>query len=323
MATAHVLFVGGTGHHYLSRLVASGRVTGELLVDPTDAEASHQRAKTIGVPAAEGELADAVEHVDPDVISVGTTYSRNGRYVLEALQTDLPIVSDKPVAVDRATLDAVGAAVSISTRLISEFDRRARRHFRAAREVVRSGEIGDVALAVGQMSYKFGTRPDWYGDESVYCGTLQWVGSHMLDLIDFVLSDDRPLQVLHAAGGNVAKPELRPAMEDHVTATLRLPDGGTGIVHADFLNPPGSPRHDQDRLRVVGSRGQVVVEDERCLLTTDGPLRDVTERGEPAASVEERLLAAAVGEKDPDFNTAASLRSAALLVEARELQRAT
>ena len=63
------------------------------------------------------------------------------------------------------------------------------------------------------------------------------------------------------------------------------------------------------------------MEADRCVLTTDDePATDITESAD-APDLARRLLAAAMGEADDDYNTAASLASARLLIEARESQR--
>ena len=316
-----LLFVGGSGHHYLRNLLEVG-AEGMMLVDPADAAGSQAFAQRHRIEIQTGTLAEVASEFAPDVVSVGAIYAYNVAYVTDALRLGLPVVSDKPIATTRQQLAEIEAIVAQpgAPALVTEFDWRSRPSLRAARAAVAEGRIGPVVLAVGQKSYRFGTRPAWYADASMYCGTMLWIASHALDAIAFTLgADGEPPRVVFARGGNVSR-EAYGSMEDHVTATLALPRGGTGIVHADLLNPAASPTHGKDRLRLVGGQGEVLVEEGRCILTTDDqPPTDITSEGEQGASLAGRLLAAALGTGDDgDYGTQASLLSARLMLSAQE-----
>ena len=308
---ARVLFVGGSGHHYLREAAGAGL----CLIDPADEPASRQFAARHGLDARDGTLAEAAAAFGPEVVSVGAVYGRNGDFVIDALRLNLPVVSDKPIAADRRSLAEVESLCDGGPTLVTEFDWRNRPELRAARAALLAGRIGPLALAVAQKSYRFGTRPAWYADARLYGGTMLWVASHGLDAIRFVCGGEGP-SVLFARGGNVSRPDYG-AMEDHVTAALSLPGGGTGLVHADLLNPAASATHDLDRIRLVGGHGEILVDGGRCVLTTDDdPPRDVTDSAEPTPPLAGRLLAAALGGSDPDYNTRESLASARLLLSA-------
>jgi predicted dehydrogenase len=107
-------------------------------------------------------------------------------------------------------------------------------------------------------------------------------------------------------------------MEDHVSVLLELDNGGTGVVHADFLRPAAAATHGDDRMRVAGSMGVVEVRDDRCRLTTkDQVERDITDRV-AVRPIHLELLAALRGEKSPWFSTEQSLNMAGILLHARD-----
>ena len=316
--SGRVLFVGGSGHHYLQSLVPS-KLEGACLIDPRDPAASAEWAQRRGVPLLEVAFEQAVEQYRPEVVSVGAVYAHNHRYVAAALRLGLPVVSDKPIAVTRSQLMEIeGRALAEGAPpLVTEFDWRNRASLRAARDAVSRGLIGNVVMAIAQKSYRFGQRPSWYSSRDDYGGTMLWVASHGLDAIAFV-TGELPA-VAWAGGGNVSRLAFSPGMEDHVVATLTLPSGGTAIVHADLLNPAAAPTHGKDRLRVVGGAGELLVEEDRCYLTTDDePPREITTDA-AESDLAARLLDALRGEStDPDYGTEPSLTTARLMVAAAE-----
>lgn len=317
-----ILFVGGSGHHYLRDLLREG-AEGLLLVDPADGVASRSLAQSLGVEAQTGTLPELASEFSPDVISIGPVYARSGAYVIEALRLGLPCVTDKPLAVTR---DQLAEIESLARRpgapaVVTEFDWRLREDLRAARTAISQGRIGDVVLAVAQKSYRFGERPAWYADRKLYGGTMLWVASHGLDAITFALGcrpDDMP-QIVWARGGNVSRPDYGD-MEDHVAAGMSLPGGGTGLVHADLLNPAAAASHGKDRLRVVGAAGEILIEEGCCLLTTDDdPVTDITTQGTCGTGLAQTLWKAAAGGEESDgYGTEASLATARLLLDAHE-----
>lgn len=314
-----ILFVGGSGHHYLRPLKDEGSPS-LCVVDPADPQASKAWAEREKVEVFGGTLAEAIREFAPDVVNVGAVYARNGDFVVEALRAGLPVVTDKPMAVSEATVAEIErlTAPADAPGVATEFDWRARPELHAARAAVAAGRIGPVVLIIGQKSYRFGNRPKWYADPSLYGGTMLWIASHALDAADFVTGAAEPPRVSSARGGNVSRAAYG-SMEDHVTATLALANGGTVVVHADLLNPAASPTHGKDRLRIVGGHGELLVDEGRCILTTDesGPA-DVTDDSPAQASLARQLLDAAFGAGDPSvYGTAASLRSARLLLAAQ------
>lgn len=318
-ANPRILFIGGRGHHYLRTLLPD-HATGACLRDPHDPSASADWARRHEVDLIDGDFAAALKAFRPDVVSVGVVYNHNGSFVEQALAAGLPTISDKPLAQDAATLQRIEALATAAGAppLLTEYDWRNRASLRAARAAVEAGEIGPVVLAVAQKSYRFGERPSWYADRQHYCGTLMWVACHGIDALAFV-SGGQPTP-RYVVGGNVSRPAFG-TMEDHVVATLGLTSGGSGVVHADLLNPAASPTHGKDRLRIVGGRGELLVEHDRCHLTTDAdPPRDITERAGGDPPLASRLLAALRGDADPDYHTDHSLTTARLMLACRDLQ---
>ena len=314
-------FVGGFGHHYLKGALKDDAcaIDRPVAVAPSDSATGDLPQSVIGALSS-GEVrqypdaAALLDDYQPDALSVGTVYGHNGDLVAAALQRGVAVVSDKPIATTRRQLDRLRELANGRV-LLTEFDFRARATFRAARQAVREGRIGDAVLATAQKSYRFATRPDWYRDRDLYGGTMLWVASHGIDAIRFVT--DRKIIAAVGRAGNVSRPQFG-SMEEYVAALFELEGGGTGIVHADYYRPDKTPTHGDDRLRVAGTRGVVEVRAGRCtLLGDDGVEQDITDAVQ-ARPMHAELIAAIRGETTDLFGTAASLEMAEVLLCARE-----
>ena len=315
-------FIGGCGHHYLRGLLGDPETAPDLDVafsgDGGDDAAARDFAETMGRGSWFDAPSAMLDAFRPEVVSVGAVYGLNGDRIAEALERGAAVSSDKPIA---ATWEQLGRLRKIvadrgGVRLVTELPFRCRAEFRAARDAVAAGLIGDVVLATAQKSYRFGVRrPAWYADRASYAGTMLWVASHGVDAIGFVAGR----RIVRAIGrqGNVSKPEYG-RMEDHCVALCELEGGATGLVHADFLRPAAAATHGDDRLRVAGSTGVIEVRDARCkLVTADRPEEDITDRAE-SPPMHREILRCLQGEPTDLCDTSQSLELAAVLLACRD-----
>ena len=311
-------FIGGWGHHYLRGLVSDASRPCNLAVasDTHDAEAAKRLAASLGQVQWSDDPQHMLDRFRPDYVSVGAVYGYNADMIALALERAIPTVSDKPIAASWSQLDRIKSLLDGTDRvLLTEFDFRSRATFRAARQAVAAGHIGDVVLATAQKSYKWGSRPAWYADRQAYGGTMLWIASHGIDAIRFT-TGKRFLRV-SARHGNLSHPDYGSA-EDHTAAMFELEGGATGLVHADFLRPAAAPTHGDDRLRIAGSKGVIEIRDNRCvLLTHDQPPADITDSASPQP-IHTELLAALRRESTDLYSTAWSLELAAVMLAARD-----
>ncbi|MEO6434508.1 MAG: Gfo/Idh/MocA family oxidoreductase [Tepidisphaeraceae bacterium] len=316
-------FIGGYGHHYLRGALTDPAFPIDRPIAFTPSDPHDDRAAVIAKQLGNDDVTffdDARAMLDeykPDVVSIGAIYALNGDHAAAALERGIAVVSDKPIAATWQQLERLRALVRAkpASVLLTEFDFRARRCFRAARQAVRDGRIGPPVLATAQKSYRFAARPDWYADRAQYGGTMLWVASHAIDAIRFVT--ERNVVAITGRNGNVSRPQFG-TMEEYVTATMELEGGGTGIVHADYYRPDKATTHGDDRLRVAGPKGIVEVLAGRCLLLgDDGAETEITESVQ-TKPMHAELIAAIRGEATDLFSTAASLDIAALLLHARD-----
>ena len=178
-------FIGGFGHHYLAKTVGADDVVA-VASDGRFADAARERFTFTNATWFDEPIA-MLDTFAPDVVSVGAVYALNGAFVAEAMSRDIPVITDKPMASSWAQLERIKTlhAQNPSRIAVTEFNFRSEPAWRAARQAVLDGRIGEVVLATGQKSYKFGNRPVWCANRDDYGGTILWIASHAIDFVRF------------------------------------------------------------------------------------------------------------------------------------------
>src|SRR4028119_1608136 len=118
-------FIGGYGHHYLRYLLRESGAEQEYSVavagDGHDADQARQLITKIG-SAANATWHDDPRHLldtfHPDVVSIGAVYGYNGDMAALALERDIPVVSDKPIATTWEQLDLLRELTTARPRVL-------------------------------------------------------------------------------------------------------------------------------------------------------------------------------------------------------------
>lgn len=196
--------------------------------------------------------------LDREKIDVAAICNPNGEraaLILACLGRRLHVVAEKPLAIERADLDKIKRGLTrAGTRLSMLLPMRFDPVYLALKQIVDSGEIGEVAQIDAQKSYKGGSRAAWYTRHASYGGTIPWIGIHMVDLMRW--ASGREFTDAASFQAHIAYPELGDM--ENVTGTLfRMDNGGTATLRMDYLRPESCPTHGDDRLRLAGTRGIV------------------------------------------------------------------
>ena len=167
-----------------------------------------------------------------------------------ALERGLHVYVEKPIAADmgdaRALVDAWRRAGTVG---MAGLNYRLHPHYRRAREVVRSGQLGELVSARTVFSLPSAVdQPGWKRRREHGGGVLLDLGSHHADLVHFVLG--QPVSEVFA--------ELRSthAEDDSASVALRLADGT--LVQSLF----SLGAIDEERFEVYGTEGKLTVD--RC-----------------------------------------------------------
>jgi predicted dehydrogenase len=252
-----IAVIGAEGH--------IGEVTSHLKEAPdVDLVAVADPDPTATARFARGPLAGIRQYTDYrqmldkeklDMVAVGGPNGARAVILQTAIEHKLHIVSEKPLATDRAGLAKVRAGVERQgIRLTMLLPMRFAANYRALKQAVDSGAVGEVAQISAQKSYKLGDRSEWMKHHESYGGTIPYIAVHMVDLMRF--TSGREMVEAVSFQSRVGHPEMGD-MENTTATIFKLDNSGTADLHMDYLRPDTAPTHGDDRLRLAGTGGVV------------------------------------------------------------------
>jgi predicted dehydrogenase len=189
----------------------------------------------------------------PDIAVVCSYFSQNASISTYALEKNIHVLSEKPLATripDYSLLKKAAdqSNAKIWAMLTYRYDPR----FIAAKTAVLRGDIGGIRSMQAQKSYKLGIRPAFYRNRDTYGSTLQWVGIHAIDWLSW-LSGSRfeSVYAYQSNRDNLGNGDL----ETIAVALFTMDNDITATVNCDYYRPGKAPTHGDDRIRIVGTEG--------------------------------------------------------------------
>ncbi len=214
----------------------------------------------------------------PDIAIINTVMYQNGRYAEIALSMGISVFCEKPVATTMENLERLiyiykeAKAKKENLCFCGMFGIDYLPHFETAYRFVKDGGIGEVMLANGQKSYRMGKRERFYSDREKYGGTIPWVAIHAIEWITRI-GGLRP--TMATAYGNTACNAGNGTMEASTLSLFACEKGKMASVSADVMRPAKAPTHDDDRLRLVGSKGVLEVRFGKVFVIDDAGEREL------------------------------------------------
>lgn len=221
-----------------------------------------------------------LEDVKPDVLVVSTRPDQIADAVAKGLVAGCHVITEKPLALslDRlAQLEQLAGESDVA--LLAMLSMRRFQPFRLARKWIQDGVIGQVSLVNTRKSYRWGMRPDWFKDRSLYGGTWPWIGIHNMDMAHF-LTDRHAVSgsAFHACRVHTDYADC----EDLGVGCFELEGGVLMTASIDYLRPESAATHGDDWCRVVGERGIIEASVARS------EVKSITDAGEEVVQLDEQ-----------------------------------
>jgi predicted dehydrogenase len=235
----------------------------------------------------------------PDIVGVCNDNGARAAAILACAERGLNFIAEKPYAIKLEDLDRCRRAVEKSkVRHTMMLPLRFSPHFQALKQIVASGQIGDIAQIAGQKSYKPAPEVAWRSKAATYGGTIPWVGIHMADLMRW--TSGREFVSAAAFQTRLGWEELGDR-ENSAAALFQLDNGGVATLRMDYLRPTAASTHEDDRLRLAGTRGVAEYQASTgvTLMTYDAPQRVVSPLPERQSLLVEFLRAIYLDGPDP------------------------
>ncbi|HEY8967020.1 MAG TPA: Gfo/Idh/MocA family oxidoreductase [Candidatus Methylacidiphilales bacterium] len=195
-----------------------------------------------------------------DAVLIGTPHFSHTPLGVAALGAGLHVLVEKPISVHKADCERLIAAYDPKGRQVfaAMFNQRTDPLYAKVRDLIRSGELGDVRRIQWTVTNWFrtqayydsgGWRATWAGEGG---GVLLNQCPHNLDLWQWLFGMPNRVRAF-ASLGRYHDIEV----EDDVTAYLGYEDGTTGVFITSTGEAPGT-----NRLEVAAERGRIVVEND-------------------------------------------------------------
>ncbi|MEW4569369.1 Gfo/Idh/MocA family oxidoreductase [Tautonia sp. JC769] len=266
--------IGSTGH-WQSYAPALDQITGLELVavastGPEESTGAFDHAPGLTIDTRRYD--DALRMLETerlDLVQVCGRADRIPAWTLRCLERGLPVIAEKPLAMDLTTLeDLYKTAQANQAPLVPMHTMRGVPELASVHRVVRAGAVGDPLLSFSQKSYKWGrTRPASWRSRDTFPGIAPWAGIHAFDWLHWILGD--VFTSVSGHEGTTAHPDF-PACASQASYVLTMRNGGVASVTLDYLRPETAPTHGDERVRIAGTLGvvELALADRKVTLTT-------------------------------------------------------
>jgi myo-inositol 2-dehydrogenase / D-chiro-inositol 1-dehydrogenase len=291
----------------------------------TVADANPRRAAEVAqaVGARFVESPEALLDAGIDALVIAAATPAHAAFLHMAADRGVPAFCEKPIALDLAATDAVIDHVERAGILVQiGFQRRFDAGYRAAKEAVQSGALGDVHI-VRLATHDPAPPPEEY--LAVSGGIWRDLAIHDFDIAPWVVG--RAVVEVYSDGQANAGPFAKHEDVDAACAVLRFEGGILGIVSATRNDPRGY----DVRMEVFGLRDSIGVGwNARTPLRSIEPgvaaprepgYRDFIDRFEPAYRAELQGFVAAVRDRAESACTVIEARRALVIALAADRSR--
>ena len=255
-----IIGIGGMGSNHAGYL-SKGEVPGAELTAVADAAASRLTWARQALPETVHTFESGESLMESglvDAVLIATPHYFHPPLAVTAFDRGLHVMSEKPAGVYTRQVREMNEAAARSGKVFGlMFNQRARAQHQKLKELVDSGELGEITRTVYLITTWF--RPQSYYDSGGWRAT--WAGEgggvlanqcpHNLDLWQWICG--MPVRVRASCGfGKYHDIEV----EDDVTAYVEYENGATGVFVTSTGEAPGTKR-----LEISCDRGKVVMED--------------------------------------------------------------
>ena len=293
-----IIGIGNMGSAHL-RMITGGNIPDMTVTAVCDIDTKKLNSARNTYPALRvfEDYTDLLKNSDTNAVIIAVPHPLHAKIAIEAFKYGKHVLVEKPLDITVSAAEDLCAAAEKSGKVFAiMFNQRTNGLFRKAREIVKSGELGEIKRSVWiitnwyrtQSYYDSGTwRATWRGEGG---GVLLNQAPHNFDIWQWICG--RPTAVTaFCNAGKFHNIEV----EDEATIYAEYENGATGVFITSTGDCPGT-----NRLEITGTRGKTVLEngtlklwklseDERdiCKNATEGFVSPETEYSEFTAERED------------------------------------
>ena len=293
-----IIGIGNMGSAHL-RMITGGNIPDMTVTAVCDIDTKKLNSARNTYPALRvfEDYTDLLKNSDTNAVIIAVPHPLHAKIAIEAFKYGKHVLVEKPLDITVSAAEDLCAAAEKSGNVFAiMFNQRTNGLFRKAREIVKSGELGEIKRSVWiitnwyrtQSYYDSGSwRATWAGEGG---GVLLNQAPHNLDLWQWICGMPSAVTAFCSVGKfhNIE-------VEDEATIYAEYENGATGVFITSTGDCPGT-----NRLEITGTRGKLVLEngilklwklneDERdiCRNSVEGFVEPETEYSEFTAEKEE------------------------------------
>jgi predicted dehydrogenase len=220
------LGVGWIGRHRMKAILETGAAEAVVIADPSPEMVAEARELA---PAA--ELAAGLHELlgyDLDGIVIATPSARHAEQSIRALRKGISVFCQKPLGRTAEEVRLVVEAARAADRLLAvDLSYRQTEAMRKIRDLIRSGELGEIFATDLTFHNAYGPDKPWFYDKALSGGgCVMDLGVHLVDLALWSLDFPKVAQVQnHLMNGGTPLPAGSDQVEDFAVSTLVLESG--------------------------------------------------------------------------------------------------
>lgn len=264
-----------TARHGVNTLIPAIRESGNsdlVAIASRDIVKAKEVAASHHVPASYGTYEALLADPNVDVVYIPLPNNLHKEWAVRAAQAGKHVLCEKPFALNAAeAADMVAAFRAAGLKLAEAFQWRHHPQGQQMRDMIRTGEIGDLRFIDAGFSFMLLRENDFRQDPVLGGGALYDVGCYPISLVRY-LTGHEPLAVTAQMHWNAA------GIDDLAVATLEFPGEVFATINCSFILP--LRRYGE----AVGTRGSLLVEkiynptnDFSTQIVRRGPDREVVE----------------------------------------------
>lgn len=258
-----MLRVGIIGYGFIGKIHAQNyinnpNVSEVIVADPL--ESNIAEARRIGLKT----YSDYIEMLASerlDAVSICTPHNTHRDITLKVMDYKIPILLEKPVATSREEIgELVEKSEGLGIKVMVAHSLRFSETFMTAKEVLSSGEIGDILFIIGKyLSFKdYSAYPKWKTTKKeAWGGTLFRDGIHIVDSIiwfsgkEVISAEGIPLNLFFDT-----------EVEDTFLGILRFKDGSVAQLSMSSI----TKGFEQIGVEVYGTKGSLRVDNNELII---------------------------------------------------------
>ncbi|HRI88586.1 MAG TPA: Gfo/Idh/MocA family oxidoreductase [Candidatus Hydrogenedentes bacterium] len=200
--------------------------------------AVRDKAAERGRVATHTSYTEMLRDIPCDAVACCDYYGIRGDRMIQAMEAGKHVIADKPIC---TTLDSLARMQDLANakhlKVGCQFPLPYAPALIAARDLIMSGEIGDVQSVTfnGAHSLNYEGRPEWMFDPKKYGGSINDIAIHGLDVLPWMTG--REFSAISTAREWNARVSKHPKFGDGAVLLCKLDNGGAAYGDVSWFSP--------------------------------------------------------------------------------------